>query len=70
MFSGSVVNDMTKEQLEIYDGLVQCNYEEPANGNFSDGTKELLVDLQAKENGNQRKGASQKTRWKDIFKEG
>ena len=51
---------MTKEQLEIYDGLVQCNYEEPANGNFSDCTKELLVDLQAKENGNQRKGASQK----------
>jgi len=42
-----------------YKGLAQCNYKEPANGNFGDCTKEVLANLQAR-NSNQRKGVSQK----------
>ena len=51
---------MTKKLLEIHKGLVQCIYKKPANGNFGDCTKEVLANLQAEENGNQRMGASRK----------
>ncbi len=37
--------------MEIYKGLVQWNYKGPANGDFSDCTKEVLADLQAKRKG-------------------
>ncbi len=49
----------TKELLEIYKGLAQCNYKEPSNGDFGDCTKEVLADLQARTS-NQRKGAIKK----------
>ncbi len=51
---------MTKELLEIYKDLVQCNYKEPANGYYGYCTKEVLANLQVEENGNQRKGARRK----------
>ncbi len=49
-----------KEILKIYKGLVQCSYNEAAIRNFGDCAKEVLADLQAKDNSNQRKGASPK----------
>ncbi len=51
----------TKElPLEIYKGLAQCIYKEPANRNFGDCAKEVLTNLQAQENSNQKKGACRK----------
>ncbi len=32
----------TKEPLEIHKVLAECNYKEPANGNFRDCTKEVV----------------------------
>ncbi len=49
----------TKDPLEIQKVLAQCNYKEPANGNFSDCTRGVLANLQAR-NSNRRKGPSQK----------
>ncbi len=45
----------TKELLEIYKGLAQCIYKEPANRNFVDCTKEVLANFQGQDNRNQSK---------------
>ncbi len=43
----------------MFKGLAQCNYKEPANGNYGDCTKEALANLQER-NSSQRKDVGQK----------
>ncbi len=48
-FTQCFIAQSSKAKELVYKGLAQCNYKEPAKGNFGDCAKVVLANLKAEE---------------------